>query len=134
MLGARLTSVPGSSDVFVGGVIAYDNAVKVMMLGVDSALLTADGAVSRDVAVAMARNVRERTHADIGVGITGIAGPAGGTPEKPVGTVWIALDHPGPAFQVPANVRQALFMGDREEIRYRSTQVALDMIRRALGS
>ena len=133
MLGARLTSVPGSSNVFLGGVIAYDNAVKESMLGVEPALLAAAGAVSEEVAMAMARASRTRFSADIGVGITGIAGPAGGTTAKPVGTVWIAVDHPGPRFKSATTVRHTLFMGDREEIRYRATQVALDMIRRQLA-
>jgi nicotinamide-nucleotide amidase len=132
MLGARITAVPGSSEVFLGGVIAYDNSIKQSMLGVDPAAFAVDGAVSEGVAMAMARGARVRAGAEIGVGITGIAGPDGGSPEKPVGTVWIAVDHPGPGFQTPASVRHTLFMGDREEIRYRSTQTALDMIRRAL--
>ncbi len=132
MLGTRLTSVPGSSDVFLGGAIAYDNAVKTSMLGVDPSLLAADGAVSQEVAMAMAKGVRVRTGSDIGVGITGIAGPDGGSSAKPVGTVWIAIDHSGAAFHAPTSVRHVVLMGDREEIRYRATQLALDMIRRAL--
>jgi nicotinamide-nucleotide amidase len=132
LLGARLTSVPGSSEVFLGGVIAYDNSIKESMLGVSPGELADVGAVSEPVATAMARGARTRTGADIGVAITGIAGPTGGSPTRPIGTVWIALDHPGPQFQVATEVRHAIFVGDREEIRYRSTQTALDMIRRAL--
>ncbi|HEX8725088.1 MAG TPA: competence/damage-inducible protein A, partial [Gemmatimonadaceae bacterium] len=86
MLGERLTRIPGASDVFVGGVIAYSNRLKTALLGVPAALIDAHGAVSEEVARAMATGARARTGADIGVGITGIAGPDGGTPEKPVGT------------------------------------------------
>jgi nicotinamide-nucleotide amidase len=132
LLGARLTSVPGASDVFLGGVIAYDNSVKESMLDVSPGELAAEGAVSEVVATAMARAARLRTGADIGVGITGIAGPTGGSPEKPVGTVWIAIDHPGPDFPTATQVRRTVFLGDREEIRYRAAQSALDMIRRVL--
>ena len=126
MLGARLTAVAGSSTVFVGGVIAYDNRVKREQLGVDPAELETHGAVSEPVVRAMARGARERIGASIGVGITGIAGPDGGSIEKPVGTVWIGLDGD------PAEARCFRFVGDRTEIRQRAAQAALSMIRQSL--
>ena len=127
LLGARLTEIPGSSRVVVGGVIAYANSVKEQELLVSPEDLERDGAVSETVAIQMARGVRGMTGATIGVGITGVAGPDGGTPEKPVGTVWIAVDVRG---EVTAN--RAIYIGDRGEIRHRATQAAMDLIRRAL--
>ncbi len=127
LLGARLTEIPGSSRVVLGGVIAYSNAVKEQELGVSADDLEQFGAVSEQVAVQMARGVRGMIGATIGVGITGIAGPDGGTPDKPVGTVWIAIDVRG-----ETTARVAIYIGDRAEIRHRATQVAMDLIRRAL--
>ena len=127
LLGARLTEVPGSSRVVIGGVIAYANIVKEQELGVAAEDIETHGAVSEPVAVQMARGVRGMTGATIGVGITGVAGPDGGTPDKPVGTVWIAIDVRG---EVTTN--RAIYIGDRAEIRHRATQVAMDLIRRAL--
>jgi nicotinamide-nucleotide amidase len=127
LLGARLTAVPGSSDVVLGGIVAYANEVKVRDLDVPASMLAEHGAVSEPVARAMASAARRRFGAEIGVGITGIAGPGGGTPEKPVGTVWIAL-----AVGDDARAVRTLFVGDREEIRERAAQSALEMIRRAL--
>jgi nicotinamide-nucleotide amidase len=95
LLGAALTEVPGASDVFLGGVIAYSNLEKTRALGVDPALLASHGAVSGEVALAMAAGVRARTGADVSVAVTGIAGPGGAVPGKPVGTVWIAAIGPG---------------------------------------
>ncbi len=133
LLGARLTAIPGSSEVFLGGVLAYDNAVKQELLGVPEAELVATGAVSEPVALSMARGVRAQLRADIGVSITGIAGPDGGSPEKPVGTVWIGLSVPGPASDVAlVAARRFAFVGARNEIRRRAAQAALDMVRRAL--
>lgn len=129
MLGSRLTAVPGSSDVFVGGVMAYDNAVKREQLGVRDDTLRAVGAVSDEVAREMAAGVRERFHSDIGVGITGIAGPSGGTDEKPVGLVYIAVDIRGDVKTFGGRL-----IGDRAEVRFRATQVALELTRRALLS
>jgi nicotinamide-nucleotide amidase len=128
LLGSRLASVPGASDVFRGGVIAYDNSVKIDSLGVPAALLEEQGAVSEPVVVAMAAGVRSATGAELGVAITGIAGPAGGSAEKPVGTVWLAL-----ADRSTARARQLRFFGDRNEIRRRASQAALDLIRRKLA-
>lgn len=128
MIGERLTAIAGSSDVFLGGVIAYDNAVKEDMLGVDRADLIRHGAVSEEVAVAMARGVRERLGAGVAIAVTGVAGPGGGTPEKPVGMVWVALAGVG------ETSRCLRLFGTREEVRQRAAQAALDMVRRALQS
>jgi competence/damage-inducible protein CinA-like protein len=127
LLGERLTNIPGSSDVFLGGVIAYSNDVKVGLLGVSSAALELHGAVSEPVALQMAAGVRARTGAQVGVSITGIAGPGGGTPEKPVGLVWVGLDGP------EGRARRFHVGGDRAEIRQRAAQAALEMVRRALS-
>jgi nicotinamide-nucleotide amidase len=126
LLGARITAVPGSSAVFLGGVMAYDNSAKIELLGVDPTMIETNGAVSEPVANAMASGVRKRLSADIGIAITGIAGPAGGTPEKPIGTVWIALDGR------VTTARGLRLIGDRTEIRQRAAQSALDLVRRAL--
>lgn len=123
----RLTEVPGSSAWVVGGVVAYDNAIKTLELGVGEEDLRAHGAVSEPVARAMARGVRERFKADVGVAVTGIAGPSGGTPEKPVGTVVIGV-------VVPAaeTIRTFSFPGDRATVRLHSIAAALNMVRVAL--
>jgi nicotinamide-nucleotide amidase len=128
LLGARLTAIPGSSDVVLGGVIAYSNAVKRALLGVDERALAEHGAVSEPVARQMALGARERIGASIGVGITGVAGPGGGTPEKPVGLVWIGVDVSG---QEPV-VHRGSYIGDRSEIRFRAAQFALELVRRAV--
>ena len=127
LLGARLTAVPGSSDVVQGGVIAYSNAVKQSLLGVLRGSLEAHGAVSEEVAREMAVGARSRLGTEIGIAITGIAGPGGGTADKPVGLVWIAIDVAG-----DLSTYGGRFLGDRAEIRFRATQAALDMVRRAL--
>ena len=127
LLGARLTSIAGSSDVVLGGVIAYSNGVKERLLGVQPESLREHGAVSEQVVRAMAAGARERTGASIGVAITGVAGPGGGTVDKPVGTVWLAIDMDG-----RREARRVNLIGDREEIRRRATQAALDMTRRAV--
>lgn len=129
LLAARLTSVSGASSAFLGGVVAYDNAVKIEQLGVDAGLIKRMGAVSEDVARSMATGVRALMRSHVGVGITGIAGPEGGTAEKPVGTVWIAVELDG-----QAAVYGGRFIGDRGEIRFRATQAALNMIRRELSA
>jgi PncC family amidohydrolase len=124
LVGHRLTNVPGSSACFLGGVIAYDNGVKAHVLGVDEGLLEREGAVSEPVAVAMALGVRRLLNADLGVSVTGIAGPSGGTPEKPVGTVFIALaDRTGHTV-----VRSFRWEGDRQANKERSAQAALDLL------
>ena len=126
-LGARLTAISGSSAAFLGGVISYSNDAKVNLLGVDRALLEQHGAVSAPVAEAMARGARERLGADIGVSITGVAGPEGGTEEKPVGLVYVGL-----ATADGVTARENHFIGIREDVRRRSSQMALQMIREKL--
>lgn len=126
MLGERITSVPGSSDVFLGGIIAYHNDIKRETLGVRQTDLEVAGAVSEPVALQMAAGVRERMGADIGVSITGVAGPGGGSVEKPVGLVWIAVHASQPS------ARRLHAGGDRGEIRQRAVQAALEMVRRTL--
>ena len=128
MVGTRLTAVPGSSDVFLGGVIAYDNSVKRELLGVTDADLEQHGAVSEEVASAMAGAVRRMLKADIGIGITGVAGPGGGTSAKPVGMVWVAISGLGD------EARCLRLFGTREEVRQRASQAALDMVRHLLST
>ena len=127
MLGARITAIPGSSDAMLGGVIAYQDGVKVRDLGVPPELLAAHGAVSEPVVRAMASGVRARMGTHVGVSITGIAGPGGGSTEKPVGTVWACVETPDGTHA--AKVRS---VGDRDEIRRRAAQGALNMVRRSL--
>ena len=129
LLGGRLTAVPGASDVFIGGIIAYDDAVKVGLLGVEPATIRAHGAVSEQTAREMAAGARAKLGAHVGIALTGVAGPGGGTAEKPVGLVWIAADVEG---RVRATHR--VYPGNREEIRQRAAQGALDLVRRMLGS
>ena len=129
LLGARLTAIPGSSDVYTGGIIAYDNSVKSKLLGVSDVSLREHGAVSELVAKEMAEGCARALGTQIGIGITGVAGPGGGTPEKPVGTVWIAVA----GFGDTRTLGRA-YVGDREEIRLRATQASLDQVRRAIGS
>ena len=128
LLMSRLTDVPGSSAYVIGGVVSYSNDVKEDTLGVPQSLLREHGAVSEPVAVAMAEGVKARTRARVAVSITGIAGPDGGTPEKPVGTVVVAMsDDAG-----RATVRTFRFPGGRSQVRFHATQAALDMIRRSV--
>lgn len=128
MLGERITSIPGSSDVFLGGVVAYHNDVKKDALGVRAEDIERYGAVSEQVALQMASGVREKMGADIGISITGIAGPGGGTPDKPVGLIWIGLH------RSEARARRFHVGGDRAEIRQRAAQAALEMVRRAVSN
>lgn len=130
LVAGRLTDVPGSSAYVRGGIVAYSNDVKIGQLQVPPALLApgGPGAVSEPVAVAMADGVRRAVGADIGVGVTGIAGPGGGTPEKPVGTVWFAVSGPGDHRETLKRV----VPGERALIRAWSVMVALELVRRAL--
>jgi nicotinamide-nucleotide amidase len=123
-----ITAVPGASAVLGLGVVAYANSAKVEVLGVPGALLEASGAVSEPVARAMAEGARRAGGATWGVGITGIAGPDGGTPGKPVGTVHLALAGPG-----GTQALARLYRGDRERVRRAAAFEALDLLRRALG-
>jgi competence/damage-inducible protein CinA-like protein len=128
LVAARLTSVPGSSDAFLGGVVAYANEVKARELGVPEATLERFGAVSEEAAEAMAAGARERLGADVAVSVTGVAGPGGGTPEKPVGLVFLHAE--GPAGSL---ARRLDFPGDREAIRGRATAAALHLVRMLLS-
>lgn len=127
LLGARLTAVPGSSDVVRGGVIAYDNIVKRDLLGVAESTLATSGAVSEPVVREMAEGARRAAGSSIGLAITGVAGPGGGSDEKPVGTVWIAADIEG-----DVQSRVLRLWGDREEIRERAAQWTLELLRQRL--
>ena len=127
LLGSRITDISGSSSYFLGGGICYTGAAKTALAGVDPALIRENGEVSEPVAVAMATGIRERFASTWGVGITGIAGPTGGTPEKPVGTVHIAVAGPH-----GHQHRKLLWQGPRTIIKWFSTQWALDLLRRAM--
>jgi nicotinamide-nucleotide amidase len=124
---SRLTDVPGSSRYVRHGVVAYANEVKTAVLRVAPSLLEAHGAVSEPVARAMAEGMREVAGADVGVGITGIAGPDGGTPEKPVGTVAVAVATAG-----ETRSRLFRFFGERALVKFQASQAGLDMVRRLL--
>jgi nicotinamide-nucleotide amidase len=128
LVAARLTEVPGSSTYVRGGVIAYSNDVKIAALGVPAAMIAEHGAVSEPVALAMADGVCRAVGADVGVAVTGIAGPDGGTVSKPVGTVWFAVAGPGSHRETLKRV----VPGDRQVIRSWAVMVALDLVRRAL--
>jgi nicotinamide-nucleotide amidase len=127
LIAQRITEVPGSSVYFREGVVAYSNEAKVRLLGVPSDLIAEYGAVSAPVAEAMAEGVRERAETDFGVAVTGIAGPGGGTEDKPVGLVYIAL-----ADDAHTEHRKLLLPGDRGLVRWRASQAALDLLRRRL--
>jgi competence/damage-inducible protein CinA-like protein len=131
LLAARLTDRPGSSEYFAGGVVAYSNEAKVNLLGVPAELIERHGAVSEEVAVALADGALERFGADTAIGLTGIAGPGGGTPEKPVGRVCfcVVVRRDGEDERV---VREIDIPGSRAEVRDRSTTVALHLLRRLL--
>jgi nicotinamide-nucleotide amidase len=127
LLAERITSVSGSSRYFLGGVVVYSNQLKTAFAGVPAELIARHGAVSREVAAALAEGIRQRCQATLGLGITGVAGPAGGTPEKPVGLVFHAL-----AGEQGTEVIERNFPGDRKRIRWFATQQAMDMVRRKL--
>jgi nicotinamide-nucleotide amidase len=130
LLANRITNVPGASRVFVGGFVTYSNDSKIGGLGVPEDLIAAHGAVSEPVARAMAEGVAEKADADFGIGITGIAGPSGGTPDKPTGTVYIAVAERG----AQTECRKEFFPADRETFKQLASQTALDMLRlRILG-
>ncbi len=127
LLAERVTQVAGSSNYFLGGAVCYSNELKTRMVGVPEALIAEHGAVSKPVAKAMAIGIRERTGASVGVGITGVAGPGGGSDNKPVGLVFISL-----ADEYGVQVREFRFPGDRDRVRQLSSIAALEMIRRRL--
>ncbi len=124
-----ITDLPGSSQWYLGGVVAYANEVKVRQLGVDPDVLHVHGAVSREVALQMVRGALRRFSADVAVAVTGIAGPGGGTPAKPVGTVWLAVALANGA----ATARRCRFAGDRETVRERSVAEVLGMALEAVA-
>jgi PncC family amidohydrolase len=123
LVGHRVTNVPGSSEYFLGGVTAYAYEAKVKLLGVSWDTLTRYGAVSRETVLEMARGARRALEADIGVSVSGIAGPSGGMPEKPVGMTWIGLSASG--FE---DARMFVFPGDRLEVKEQAAEQALRML------
>jgi nicotinamide-nucleotide amidase len=127
-LAHRITNVPGASVVFLAGYVTYANEAKERMLGIDPRLISAHGAVSEDVARAMAEGARQRANATFALATTGIAGPGGGTEEKPIGTVFVALAADGATTQV----RSFRFPDERPTFKELTTQAALDMLRRSL--
>jgi nicotinamide-nucleotide amidase len=127
MVAERLTSVPGSSRSFLGGVVVYANDLKTSLAGVPAPLISQHGAVSAEVAKSLAEGIRRRSGATYGVSVTGIAGPGGGTEEKPVGLVYVAV-----ADEKATEVVQKNLVGDRDRIRHWASQQALDLVRRRL--
>lgn len=128
LIGSRLTDVPGSSSYFLGGMIVYSNQAKIDLLDVSGETLEENGAVSVVTAVEMARGVRAKLGSDLGIAVTGIAGPDGGTEEKPVGTVCIGLASGQDAFS-----EKYLFCGTRAQVKEKSASMALDWVRRYLS-
>lgn len=127
LIAHRLTQVPGSSEYVDRGVVCYSDRAKIELLGVSESLLKKCGAVSAQVAKAMARGIRTRSNADVGLSVTGIAGPGGGTVHKPVGLVYVGL-----ATAAESYTKEFRFHGEREAIKLRSSQGALDILRRWL--
>ncbi len=127
LLSQRLTSISGSSRSFLGGAVVYSNELKTDFAGVPPSLIATHGAVSAEVAESLAQGIRRRVGSSMGVGITGIAGPGGGTETKPVGLVYIAVSYNGKTESMECN-----FRGDRDHIRLWASQQALDLIRRRL--
>lgn len=127
LIAERLTDVAGSSSYFIEGVVSYSNDSKTRTLGVKPLLLRKHGAVSAPVAEAMAEGIKKRAGTDFGLAVTGIAGPGGGSEEKPVGLVFIAL-----ASEVKTEHRKLMLPGDRQLVRWRASQAALDLLRRRL--
>ena len=128
LLLSRLTDVPGSSDYVLGGSVVYSNYAKTQLAGVPPELIASHGAVSEPVAVALADGIRTRTGSSVALGVTGVAGPGGGSPEKPVGMVAIALT----GSSLTTRVRTFSFFGGRPQVKFQATQAALDMVRRQL--
>jgi competence/damage-inducible protein CinA-like protein len=128
MVAERVTEIPGSSDVFLGSIVAYSNEVKVRELGVPADILAEHGAVSADTAAAMARGARERLGVDCAIAVTGVAGPGGGTAEKPVGLVYLHVETPGASRGTDFS-----YGADRDSIRRRATVAALHLLRRVLA-
>jgi len=129
LIGHRLTQVPGSSAAFLGGVIAYHNAVKERVLGVPGELLEREGAVSEATALAMAEGARRLLGADVALAVTGIAGPSGGTDDKPVGLTYVALAGPG-----SSTCERHLWRGERQANKESSAEAALALLHRYLNA
>jgi nicotinamide-nucleotide amidase len=127
LIAQRLTDIPGSSKYFTEGVVAYSNEAKTRTLGVEAKLMQQHGAVSAEVAEAMAEGIRKRAGTDFGLSVTGIAGPDGGSEEKPVGLVYVALSD-----DAHIEHRRLMLPGDRQLIRWRASQAVLDLLRRRL--
>ncbi len=127
LIAQRLTSISGSSRSFQGGAVVYSNELKTLFAGVPAELIAANGAVSRDVAAALATGIRSKTGSTFGLGVTGVAGPGGGSEEKPVGLVFLALSD-----GVQTDVVEQRFNGDRDRVRQYAAQAALDMVRKRL--
>jgi nicotinamide-nucleotide amidase len=127
MIGGRITSIAGSSEYFERGAVVYSDVAKTELLGVPQDLIERHGAVSGKVAEAMARGIQQAARADLGLAVTGIAGPGGGTEKKPVGLVYTAL-----ASAQGVKIAEHRFLGTREQVRIRASQMALDMVRRHL--
>lgn len=127
LIAARLTDVPGSSEYFTGGVVAYSNALKKSLLGVPPSILNLYGAVSEETAVAMARGIRELTGSHLGLAVTGIAGPGGGTPAKPRGLVYISL-----AYDDGIIFREYRFPGERAAVRQSTVNTAINLVKQFL--
>jgi PncC family amidohydrolase len=127
LIAHRLTNVPGSSTYFIGGVVAYSNQVKEQVLGVSARTLSEHGAISKQCAIEMARGVRRLFGTDVALSATGIAGPTGGTPQKPVGLVYVALAAPD-----TERCERHLWHGDRLENKQQTSEAALEMLRRYL--
>jgi nicotinamide-nucleotide amidase len=127
LIGDKITNVPGSSDYYLGGVIVYSNKVKMEQLGVQSDILEQYGAVSRETVIEMARGVRLRFRSDVGLSVSGIAGPGGGSPEKPVGLTWIGLSTPD--FE---KAWQYLWQGDRLQVKEQTARQALRLLAETL--
>ncbi len=132
LLAARITELPGSSEYFSGAIVTYSNAAKVALAGVPEALIEAHGAVSAEVATALADGARAALGADVGVGVTGVAGPGGGSEQKPVGLVWLSVTTGGANRSIPLT-RSVQLPGGRADVRDRATTVALHLLRRALS-
>jgi PncC family amidohydrolase len=128
LIGHRLTNIPGSSDYFLGDIVAYAYDAKERLLGVNHQTLYEHGAVSRETAIEMARGARQALGADIGLSVTGIAGPTGGLPGKPIGLTWIAL-----STRENDTAEEKVWQGDRESNKERSAQAALEMLLASLA-
>jgi PncC family amidohydrolase len=123
----RITDVPGSSEYFIGGVVAYSNEIKKLVCGVKEETLKKFGAVSKETVLGMASGIKQHYKADIGLAVSGIAGPAGGTPKKPVGLIYLGI-----ATKRIANFEERIFSGNRRMIKEQAAMAALDLLRRTL--